>query len=87
MHKNRFYDKIKGAVEEIVINPSRISLEEEKDLLLGLSVLVEEKKVAPIKEILGGQEKESFSFHLAGPFAPYSFVENHKNPGEIFNGK
>ena len=75
--KKEFYDKIKGAVEEIAINPSRISLEEERDLLLGLSVLVEEKKVAQIKEFL--EEKGGFSFHLAGPFAPYSFVDPQKS--------
>jgi len=76
--KKEFYEKIKGAVEEIVINPSRISLEEEKDSLLSLSVLVEEKKVYQIKEILEKSKEKGFSFHLAGPFAPYSFVENGK---------
>ena len=74
--KTEFYEKIKKVAEEIAINPSRISLEDEKDLLLGLSVLVEEKKVAQIKEFL--EEKGGFSFHLAGPFAPYSFVQNGK---------
>lgn len=74
--KTEFYEKIKKVAEEIAINPSRISLEDEKDLLLGLSVLVEEKKVAQIREFL--EEKGGFSFHLAGPFAPYSFVENGK---------
>ncbi|MEW5896496.1 MAG: GvpL/GvpF family gas vesicle protein [Nanoarchaeota archaeon] len=76
--KKEFYDKIIGAVEEIAINPSRISLEEEKDLLLSLSVLVEEKNIAQIREILEKKEQEGFSFQLAGPFAPYSFVEDGK---------
>lgn len=74
--KKEYYEKIKGAAEEIAINPSKISLEEEKDLLLGLSVLTEEKKVEQIKEILKEKEQEGFTFHLAGPFAPYSFMEN-----------
>lgn len=82
--KKEVYWRIKGAVEEIVINPSRISLEEGKDLLLGLSVLIEEKKVDNLKEILERKEKEGFTFHLAGPFVPYSFVEN-ENSEEIFN--
>lgn len=76
--KKEFCKEIKGRVWETIINPSRIYIEEEKDLLLGLSILVEEKKVGKIKEILEKKEKEEFSFHLAGPFAPYSFVENGK---------
>ncbi len=75
--KKEFYEKIKRAAEEIAVNPPKISLEEEKDLLLGLSVLVEEKKLTQIKEILEKNEGD-FSFNLAGPFAPYSFVENGK---------
>jgi len=45
-------------------------------LLLSLSVLVEEKQVVKIKKILGEKEKAGLSLHLAGPFAPYSFVES-----------
>lgn len=73
--KQEFYEKFKKICEDIVINPSRISLEEEKDLLLSLSVLVEEEKASEIKEFLEKKAKD-FPFHLAGPFAPYSFVEN-----------
>src|SRR3989344_4396113 len=54
--KKEFLEKIKKTAEEIAINPSCISLQEEKDLLLGLSVLVEEKKVAQIKETLEKKE-------------------------------
>jgi len=74
--KKELYEKIKKKTDEIAVNPSKISLEEEKDLLLSLSVLIEEKKVDEIKEILNKIGKESFTFNLAGPFAPYSFVEN-----------
>ena len=74
--KKEFYDKIKKAAEETVLSSSKIYLEEEKVLLLSLSVLVEEKQVVKIKEILREKEKEGLPFHLAGPFAPYSFVES-----------
>ena len=74
--KKEFYNQIKKAAEETALNHSKISLGEEKELLLSLSVLVEEKQVVKIKEILGEKEKEGLPFHLAGPFAPYSFVES-----------
>jgi len=72
--KQEFYEGVKGITKDLIINPSRISLEEEKDLLLSLSVLIEEKQVSEIKEFLE-KKAEDFSFQLAGPFAPYSFVE------------
>lgn len=72
--KQEFYEGVKGVTKDLIINPSRISLEEEKDLLLSLSVLIEEKQVSEIKEFLE-KKAEDFSFQLAGPFAPYSFVE------------
>ena len=59
----------------MVINPSRISLEEEKEVLLSLSILLEEKEINKIKEFLE-KRGEDFPFNLAGPFAPYSFVES-----------
>lgn len=74
--KQEFYNGIKKITEEIVANPSRISLEEEKDLLLSLSVLIEEKQIEGIKEFLEQKKAENFSYYVAGPFAPYSFVEN-----------
>ncbi len=74
--KQEFYEGIKEIAEELVINPSRISLEEEKDLLLSLSVLIEEKQIEEIKKFLEGKRAEDFSYYVAGPFAPYSFVEN-----------
>lgn len=73
--KQEFYEGIKKITEDLVINLSRISIEEEKEVLLSLSVLIEEKQVDEIKEFLENGA-ESFPYHLAGPFAPYSFVES-----------
>lgn len=75
--KQEFYGEIKKITFEAVINPSQIILEEEKDLLLRLSLLTAEKQVGEIKEFLTKNERD-YPFHLAGPFAPYSFVENEK---------
>src|SRR3989338_9715745 len=74
--KKEFYNQIKKEAEETIFSPSKIYLEEERVLLLSLSVLVEEKQVIKIKEILGEKEKAGLPCHLAGPFAPYSFVES-----------
>ena len=62
---------------EVVNNPSRVFLEGEKEVLLSISVLIEEKEINKIEEFL---EKKAgdFPFQIAGPFAPYSFVENGK---------
>ncbi len=73
--KQEFYGKIKKITEELVINPSRIFIEEEKEVLLSLSVLLEEKEINRVKEFLESGAEE-FPYHLAGPFAPYSFVES-----------
>lgn len=72
--KQKFYGDIKKATNDVKINNSRVFIDEEKDLLLSLSVLVEEHEVAEIKKIL--EKSNGFSFQFAGPFAPYSFVDN-----------
>lgn len=76
--KRGFHEEIKKIAEEVVINPSRISLAEEKELLLSLSVLIEEKRVSAIIEFLAKKWRD-FPFHVAGPFAPYSFIENENS--------
>ncbi len=73
--KEEFSGGIKKITVEVVTNHSRISLKEEKDLLVSLSVLIEEKEINKITEFLG-KKAEDFPFQVAGPFAPYSFVEN-----------
>ncbi len=76
--KQDFFDGIKEIAKDTVENPSRVSLDEEKDLLLRLSVLAGETEISKIKEFLkkraGGEG--DFPFQVAGPFAPYSFVED-----------
>lgn len=81
--KQEFYERIKNLAEDSALNHSSISLLEEKELLLSLSILIEEKQVDKVKEFLGEKEGD-FPFHLSGPFAPYSFVENENSRG-IFN--
>lgn len=73
--KQRFYDAAKRLAEDVKVNTSKIRLEEEKDLLLSLSLLVDERQIVQISA-LDRMENEDFSFQLAGPFPPYSFVEN-----------
>lgn len=75
--KQGFYEEIKKITKDLTINPPRVCLEEEKDLLLSLSILAEEKQVNEVKEFLE-KKAEDFPFYIAGPFAPYSFVENEK---------
>lgn len=74
--KQKFYDDIKRLTDNIKINISRISIDEEKDLLCSLSILVDWQKINEIKQTLEKKEGDGFSFQLVGPFAPYSFVEN-----------
>jgi len=76
--KQEFYGEIKKITTDVVTNPSRISLEEKKDLLSSFSVLVEENKIEDIKKTLEEKKGENMTFHLAGPFAPYSFVDPQK---------
>lgn len=73
--KQEFFDGIKGITKEIINNQSRIPLREEKNLLLSVSILIEEKDINNIKEFLE-KKVEDFSFLVAGPFVPYSFVGN-----------
>ena len=62
--------------DDIKINVSKISIKEDKDLLLNLSVLIEPARIGGINEFLEGKKNDGFSFQLAGPFPPYSFAEN-----------
>lgn len=75
--KQRFYNNIKKITEDTNLNNSRIFINEEKDLLLSLSVLTDKQQTDKIIKILD-KKRNYFSFQLAGPFAPYSFVEDEK---------
>lgn len=70
-YKQNFYNNIKGLVFDIIINQSKILLEEEKDLLLSISILVNKEQIQKVNSYL---ENKNFYFNIAGPFAPYSFV-------------
>nr|MBA4405214.1 hypothetical protein [Nanoarchaeum sp.] len=70
--KQKFFNDIKK-ITNIKVNTSSIFIDEEKDLLLSLSVLADKQQIDKVKGIL--EADKDFSFQLAGPFAPYSFVE------------
>lgn len=74
-YKQNFYNNIKALVSDITINQSKILLDEEKDLLVSISILVNKEQIQKVKNYL---ENNNFYFNVAGPFAPYSFV----NPQE-----
>ena len=78
--KQKFYDDIRKVADDIKVNVSRIFIDEEKDLLLSLSILVNNHQISKIKKILEQKCGNDFSFQLSGPFAPYSFVENETEP-------
>lgn len=76
--KQGFSKEIKKIVDEVKTNVSQISVNEKKDLLVNLSILVSEKQIMEIRKYLKEKERQGFCFQLAGPFAPYSFTENGK---------
>ena len=75
-YKQSFYNNIKGLVYDITINQSKILLDEEKDLLLSISILVNKEQ---IQKVNGYLLNSNFYFNIAGPFAPYSFVNPQKS--------
>ncbi|MBI3035306.1 GvpL/GvpF family gas vesicle protein, partial [Candidatus Woesearchaeota archaeon] len=77
--KNKFYSDIKKVTTNLKINPSRIFIDEEKDLLLSLSILVDKHQSNKIRKILMQKAGGNFSIQLAGPFAPYSFVNDEND--------
>ena len=74
--KSAFYERLKGVTDNLVVNKSKLAINGEGDLLLNVSVLVRENEITFIKESLEKYADDGFSYHLVGPFAPYSFVEN-----------
>ena len=75
-YKQKFYNDIKNLVFDITINPSKILLDEEKDLLFSISILVNKEQIQKVKNYL---VNSNFYFNIAGPFAPYSFVSLQKS--------
>jgi len=74
-YKQNFYNNIKELVSDITINRSKILLDEEKNLLVSISILVDKKQIQKVNSYL---VNSNFYFNIAGPFAPYSFI----NPQE-----
>lgn len=75
--KQEFYNDIKKVTDDLVINVLKTHIgEENNDLLLKLSILVDKKQKDKIMNILEKRIGNGFSFNLTNPFAPYSFVEN-----------
>ena len=74
-YKLEVYNEISRITKEIIVNTPRIFIDEERDLLFSLSVLIDEQQIDKIREILD-KKSNQFSFQFTGPFAPYSFVEN-----------
>lgn len=74
--KQHFYKDIKKIIDDIVVNVSRIAIDEEKDLLLSVSILINEEQIDDVKEVLRRKEEEGLLSNLSGSFAPYSFVED-----------
>jgi len=74
--KQEFYNAIKSVTEDLKINTPKISISDEKDLLLSMSVLANKQQIKKIKDVLKEKSGKDFIFQMAGPFAPYSFVEN-----------
>ncbi len=78
-YKQNFYNNIKKLASDITINQSKILLEEEKDLLFSISILVNKEQIQKVNSYLEKAENKNFYFNIAGPFAPYSFVNPQKS--------
>ena len=74
--KRKFYNDINKITPNVLLNSSRILIDEKKDLLLSLSILVDKQQIDKIIRFLDKKTYKNFSYQLAGPFAPYSFVES-----------
>ncbi len=70
-----FYGRLEGVTRHIVVNKSRLAINGEEDLLLNVSVLVDGEESGLVTECLGMCAEKGFSYRIAGPFPPYSFVE------------
>jgi len=75
-YRQNFYNNIRGLISDIIINQSKILLDEEKDLLLSISILVNKEQIQKVNDYL---VNKNFYFNVAGPFAPYSFVNSQES--------
>lgn len=72
--KQKIYNNVKKITSELKISPSSILVDETKDLLVNLSILVGKQQINEIEKVFSNNSENDLSFQLAGPFAPYSFV-------------
>jgi len=71
----RFYAQISKCADKIRINKTEGALMQEKQLVMNLSCLIYEDKVAALKTVLKRiSDLEGFDAHLSGPWQPYNFV-------------
>ena len=71
----RFYAQISKCADKIRINKTEGALMQEKQLVMNLSCLIYEDKVADLKTILKRiSDLEGFDAHLSGPWQPYNFI-------------
>lgn len=74
--RQTFQDILRARAQEVIANRSRVSLGQEKELLCSFSFLAAEQELPLIKQSVEQNAAESFSIRFAGPFPPYSFVQD-----------
>lgn len=74
--RQTFQDILRARAQDVIANRSRVSLDQEKELLCSFSFLADEKELLLIKQSVEQNAAESFSIRFAGPFPPYSFVQD-----------
>lgn len=76
--KQEIFDAIKTKVQEIKNVQPKVKLMEERDLLLCISILANEKQFNEVKQYLQENINEE-DYRCAGSFPPYSFVDSVEN--------
>lgn len=74
--REKIYKQFKCITDDVTINHSKVAIDEQKDLLISLSVLADASKINGIETIFSENADQGLSFQLVGPFAPYSFIKN-----------
>lgn len=74
--KKDIFAALSNVTDNVRVNSSKIAIKEKDDLLLSMSVLVDENELKSTRESLDKSVNNTLYYHIVGPFAPYSFVEN-----------
>lgn len=74
--RQTFQDILSALAQDVIANRSSVSLGQEKELLCSFSFLAAEQELPLIKQQVEQNAAESFSIRFAGPFPPYSFVQD-----------